>query len=303
MIPQETPIILIVDDVPTNVKILADSLRRNYRVRVALNGVDALERARTPPHPDLILLDVMMPGMDGYEVLRCLKQNPLTQKIPVIFVTAKSEETDEKIGLDLGAVDYIVKPFSISILMARVRNHVAMKQHADMLEALSMIDPLTNVSNRRGLESKLETEWKRMLRDGKPLSLLMIDIDYFKNYNDHYGHGAGDECLYRVACALRASLARPGDTLSRYGGEEFVAILPETDNKAVRQIAERLRERVLDLRLPHPRSAAGSQVSVSIGCATADSNNCLASHGQLLKQADEQLYRAKELGRNQVSIK
>jgi len=149
----ELPMILIVDDVPTNIKILADVLRRDYRIKVSSNGIDALERAQLSPHPDLILLDVMMPNMDGYEVLRRLKKNPTTQKIPVIFVTAQSLEIDEEFGLNLGAVDYISKPFSIPILKARIRNHIAMKQQADMLEALTLIDPLTKIPNRRHFNS------------------------------------------------------------------------------------------------------------------------------------------------------
>lgn len=304
MVKQDTPIILIVDDVPTNVKILADALRRDYRVRVALNGTDALERARTFPYPDLILLDVMMPDMDGYEVLRNLKNNSITQKLPVIFVTAKSEETDEHIGLDLGAVDYIVKPFSMSIMRARVRNHVAMKQHADMLEELSLIDPLTHVPNRRGLEQKLETEWKVMLRDKQPLSVLMIDIDYFKPYNDNYGHGAGDECLRKVASALAFGLSRPRDGLSRYGGEEFTGILPNTNSQAAFQVAEKLRQTIINLNIQHQHSNIAKFVTISIGVATADlnANACPSSPEELLKLADEQLYKAKALGRNQAAM-
>jgi diguanylate cyclase (GGDEF)-like protein len=300
-VPNEMPIVLIVDDVPMNVKILAEALRSDYRIKVAKNGADALIRANLPPHPDLILLDVMMPEMDGHEVLRRLKQDTETRKIPVIFVTAKTQENDEQFGLDLGAVDYISKPFSIPIMKARVRNHIAMKQQADLLEVLSLIDPLTHIPNRRGLDENFDIEWRRAQRDGLPLSVLMIDIDHFKSYNDHYGHGAGDECLRRVAGALTTGISRPGDMIARYGGEEFFALLPATHAAAAHRIGERLRERVWELNLPHAYSGVADRVSISVGCATAEPCSDISSPEQLLQQADIQLYRAKDLGRNRVS--
>lgn len=297
---QKTPVILIVDDAPINIKILADALRQDYIIKVEVCGREAISIARSSPQPDLILLDIMMPELDGYEVLRRLKDNPATRKIPVIFVTAKSTEADEEYGLNLGASDYIVKPFSIPIVKARVRNHIAMKQHADMLEALTLIDPLTRIYNRRSLDENLETEWKRAVREGQPLSVLMVDIDYFKAYNDHYGHGAGDECLRRVADALTEGVFRPGDIVARYGGEEFAVILPQTACIPAGQIAEQLRKRILGLNLPHAYSSAGKCVSVSIGCATHEKASGIGTPENLLKKADELLYRAKEQGRNRV---
>lgn len=298
----EKPIILIVDDAPTNVKILAEALRHDYRIKVETSGEAALATARSVPRPDLILLDIMMPEMDGYEVLRRLKNDPATQKIPVIFVTAKASENDEETGFNLGAVDYITKPFSIAITKARVRNHIALKLQADMLEELSLIDPLTHIHNRRFLDERLETEWKRSLRDGEPLSILMIDIDHFKSYNDHYGHGTGDDCLRQVAGTLMDGVFRPGDVVARYGGEEFVIILPQTDSQAAGRIAEQLRERILDLNIPHAYSAAGARISVSIGCATTGTDVDITSSTQLLQKADEMLYRSKALGRNRVTV-
>jgi diguanylate cyclase (GGDEF)-like protein len=297
----ERPIILVVDDAPINVKVLAKALDQDYLVKVAISGAEALMVAQSEPHPDLILLDVMMPEMDGFEVLRCLKANPDTQKIPVIFITAKATEADEEAGLQLGAVDYITKPISVPVTKARVRNHIALKLQADLLEAVSRIDPLTQIPNRRRLDENLETEWKRAIRDGKPLSILMIDIDHFKDYNDHYGHGAGDECLCRVAKALLRGISRPGDMVARYGGEEFAVILPSTDLYPAVQIAEHLRQLVIGLDLPHAFSSTGPRVSVSIGCATTDGGLQLNSPAELLRLADARLYQSKRLGRNRVS--
>ena len=294
------PIILVVDDAPVNVKVLTAALRQDYIIKVAVNGLDALASAKSEPYPDLILLDVMMPEMDGYEVLRLLKENPATSRIPVIFVTAKASAIDEEAGLNLGAIDYITKPISIPVTRARVRNHVALKLQADLLEELSLIDPLTQIPNRRQMDENLENEWKKALRSGKPLSILMIDIDYFKGYNDHYGHGAGDECLCRVAEALSNGVSRSGDMVARYGGEEFAVILPETDLQSALLIAERLRQLVLGLNLPHAASRLEMRVTVSIGCATMDSVTGITKAAELLQKADSMLYQAKKMGRNQV---
>lgn len=299
---RDKPIILIVDDVPTNIKILAEALCHDYQIKVDSDGGEALATAHRAPQPDLILLDIMMPDMDGYEVLRRLKNDPATSKIPVIFVTAKSAENDEAYGLNLGAVDYIAKPFSIPITKARIRNHIALKQQADMLEALSLIDPLTHIPNRRSLDANLETEWKRAVREHQPLSLLMVDIDHFKHYNDNYGHGAGDDCLRRVAAALLEGIFRPGDSVARYGGEEFVILLPQTARQPAGQVAEQLRRGILNLNLPHAYSSVDSRVSISIGCATSGADTDITSPTELLQKADEMLYQAKAAGRNRVAV-
>lgn len=296
---EQRAMILIVDDVPTNVKILAEALSSLYRIKVANNGADVLKIVHREL-PDLILLDVMMPEIDGFEVCRRLKENTITQNIPIIFVTAKSAESDEELGLNLGAVDYVTKPFVIPIIKARIRNHIRLKQQAALLESLSLLDGLTDIPNRRRFNEALTLEWKRALRDKTPLSLLMIDIDYFKQYNDHYGHGAGDVCLQIVAAELAGGVARPGDLVARYGGEEFVVVLPETIQEAALQIAERLRDKVEKRRLPHIYPHAESIVTISIGVATQDKipENFLP---QILNDAaDKALYLAKENGRNRV---
>lgn len=297
---QQPQTILIVDDVPTNVQILADALRADYRIKVANNGLSALEIAQREPRPDLILLDVMMPEMDGLEVCRRLKQMPQTKNIPVIFVTAKSEESDEEYGLNLGAVDYITKPFSIAITKARIRNHLQLKHQADLLESLSLVDPLTNIPNRRRLDEAFDAEWKRAARENTSIALLMVDIDHFKAYNDHYGHGAGDICLQSVAAALADGVSRPGDLVARFGGEEFVVILPETDLEASRLIGERLLSQVANLQLKHEYSGVEPFVTISIGCAAMVPKDEIETPARLLEAADKMLYQAKDSGRNCV---
>ncbi len=295
---RQRPMILIVDDVPSNMTILAETLSSAYRIKVASNGVDALKIARRE-RPDLILLDVMMPGMDGFEVCRHLKDDAQTQNIPVIFVTAKNANSDEEQGLNLGAVDYITKPFVIPIAKARIRNHIRLKQRADLLESLALLDALTGIPNRRRFDQALAAELKRATRNAKSLSLLMIDIDHFKQFNDYYGHSAGDECLKMVATELSKGVVRPSDLVARYGGEEFVVILPGTDQLPALQIAERLRKNIEKLGLPHAYSEAEPVVTISVGAATQAKipKNFLP---QILRDAaDKALYMAKGR-RNQV---
>ncbi|AFL75852.1 diguanylate cyclase (GGDEF) domain-containing protein [Thiocystis violascens DSM 198] len=294
------PVVLIVDDVPTNIKVLANALRHEYRVKVASRGEDALRGARLEPQPDLILLDVMMPEMDGYEVCRRLKSDPVTEFIPVIFITARDTDEDQELGFNLGCVDYITKPFSLPIAKARIRTHLRLKRQTDALERLSHIDQLTGLANRRQLVTTFGMEFKRAAREGLPLSVLIVDIDHFKDYNDHYGHGAGDVCLCQVALSLMKSLSRPGDLVTRYGGEEFVVLLPATNRADAYALGERLRENILQLNIPHAFSSSAPVVSVSIGGTTADTLIDADSPESLLERADKMLYRAKEMGRNRT---
>lgn len=293
------PLILIVDDTPTNIQVLAEALRDDYRVRVAGSGKLTFEIIAKLGAPDLILLDVMMPEMDGYEVCRRLKQVPETRNVPVIFITAKSEATDEEHGLKLGAVDYIAKPFHLPIVVARVRNHINLKKKTDLLELQAMLDGLTEIPNRRRFDEVLEIEWKRALRAGTSLSVVMADIDYFKLYNDHYGHGAGDICLKKVAASLASATKRPSDLPARYGGEEFVVILPETDAEGADIFAERFRSQVEQLLIPHEYSVASGYVTVSVGLACTTPNEKMTP-ADLLATADHKMYEAKASGRNRV---
>lgn len=293
--------VLIVDDEAANIRVLANGLKDTYHIQVANSGEKALKIAQGDIKPDIILLDIVMPGMDGYAVCRALKNHPSTSSIPIIFISALDDNKDEKKGLDLGAVDYISKPYHFPVVHARIRNQLNLKFKTDLLEEMSFIDGLTHIANRRAFDQALKTEANRLARNRLPMGLIMVDIDYFKLFNDHYGHGRGDTCLQSVAKALQAPLKRPGDLLARYGGEEFVILLPETTEQGVLKVAEALRKSVSDQKLPHGYSKVADHVTISLGGVS----RILASgdEGQaLLKAADDALYEAKRSGRNRVYL-
>lgn len=296
--PEAKTRILIVDDERLNIMALSAILREDYELLVAMDGDRGLALAREQ-RPDLILLDVLMPGMTGHDVCRALKDDPATQNIPIIFITAKTTAEDETKGFDLGAVDYIAKPFNLSVVMARVRTQARLKRQSDLLERMVMIDGLTGIPNRRAFDEACAREWARCRRMGAPLSLLMMDVDMFKQYNDNYGHGAGDVCLTRVGQALAAGGRRPADFVGRYGGEEFVALLPEMDAAGAAEQAERFLAAVTALQLPHAHSKAGPVVSVSIGVATTTPATDEGA-AALKEAADQMLYAAKTEGRNRA---
>ncbi len=291
--------ILIVDDEPLNLRLLGSLLRDEHEILVATNGREAMDRACSETPLDLILLDVMMPGMDGYQVCRALKADPCTENIPVIFVTVKDDVAAEAEGLAIGAVDYITKPVSPPIVQARVRTHLKLKAMTDRLTHLSALDGLTGLSNRRQLDKRLDEEWRRITRSGGPFSIVMMDVDHFKQYNDDYGHSVGDECLRQVAITLQAVVHRSADMVARYGGEEFVALLPAVGATDGLLLGERFRQQVEALGLEHRTSSAGSCVTISVGVAT-----CIPKVGDdstvLLEAADRMLYDAKKSGRNRV---
>ena len=420
--------ILIVDDAPANLELLRKLMsEQGYQTYVATSGERALAIAQRA-HPDLILLDVLMPDMDGIETCRRLKQHPLTQRIPVIFMSAKTETEDVVAGFDCGAVDYISKPLRMAEVCARVRaqlqirsnnetqqeqaerlrtivnnmaeglliieadgriqytnpacdqylgyrenelagrsigellsplvtqeyldyfamyaanpetahNHgtreVAIrhrngaalsmdltltpmylrqplyigllhdithhKQSEDALQRAAYLDPLTKIANRRHFDSFLEKEWQRAVRSGGALSLVVLDVDHFKLYNDSLGHPAGDSCLQQVAQAIASHAARPGDLAARYGGEEFVMLCADTDADGALHLAETIRLHIEALHLPHPRSATSPWITVSIGVATIIPRQP-DDREALFVAADRALYVAKEGGRNQVRV-
>lgn len=294
------PKILIVDDVPANIKVLIQALKNpEYDILAATNGSEALATASLE-QPDLILLDIMMPQMDGYEVCAELKKNKNTQQIPIIFVTVKDEDEDETRGLDLGAVDYLTKPIRTPIVKARVRNHLELKRQRDLLKKLSLIDGLTSIPNRRSFDEFLDFEWKRALRTKTPISIIMMDIDYFKLYNDYYKHTAGDECLKKVAHTLSNSIKRKTDLVARYGGEEFVCALPFVEIDDAVNIAENMRQNVMNLKISHaPLSSVSEYVTMSFGVATTIPNLYITPE-KVIETADKALYEAKAAGRNQV---
>ncbi|CAO3353684.1 diguanylate cyclase [Azospirillum melinis] len=292
------PKILVVDDIPSNVHVLSRILKDDYDIYFATDGEKALDLVQARM-PDLVLLDIMMPGMDGFEVCRRIKADPAIHDIPVIFISAKSEVEDETRGLEVGAIDFITKPISPPIVKARVRNHLLLKRQTDLLRSLSFLDGLTGIANRRRFDDAMAREWRRCARSNLPLSLIILDVDHFKAYNDHYGHQAGDECLRMVAELLSDRARRPSDLVARYGGEEFVCLLPETDGPGAVRVAEGFRTGVAECRIPHAQSPVIPYVTISLGVATVIPS-ADGSPEQLAEMADQLLYRAKRTGRNRV---
>ncbi|MBA3591393.1 diguanylate cyclase [Methylibium sp.] len=292
------PRLLVVDDQPINIQALYQTFASDHQVFMATSGEQALAVCREQ-QPDLVLLDVVMPGMDGYEVCTRLKADASTRDIPVIFVTAHNDEATETRALDVGAVDFISKPINPKVVRARVRTHITLKHQSDLLRRMAFIDGLTGVFNRRYFDERLQTEWLRAQRNGSELSVALIDVDFFKRYNDRYGHQAGDDCLRQVTTVLEATLQRPADVVARYGGEEFVCILPETGLAGALALAQRLERAVRALGIAHAEGAVEGRVSVSVGVACKSA----AAQGDpagLLAQADARLYAAKEAGRARV---
>ncbi len=290
------PRLLVVDDQPVNVQALYQVFAADHQVLMATSGLQALAVCRDK-QPDLVLLDVVMPGMDGYETCRQLKADPQTRDIPVIFVTSHNDVASEVQGLAAGAVDFIAKPINPGIVRARVNTHVTLKQQSDYLRQLAFVDGLTGVANRRYFDERLISETRRAARSGSTLSLVILDVDYFKNFNDHYGHQAGDDCLRRIARALREGLQRPGDFVARYGGEEFVVLLPETELAGALQLCDGLHQCIDALAVAHVTSLLPRKVvSMSMGVAAALGGGP-GDGVDLLALADNQLYAAKHAGR------
>ena len=290
--------VLIVDDDPLNRLVLEKTLQQDYDVFCVESGEKALTFLKTQT-VDLLILDIVMPGIDGYEVLTKLKESATTSMLPVIFISANTSHDDEAKGLELGAMDYITKPFSAAIVRARVRNQLLIKQKNDLLEMLASIDGLTEIPNRRYLDENLAREWRRCRRDQTPLSVLLMDVDHFKRYNDCYGHRAGDDCLKQIAHALVGACERGSDFVARYGGEEFAAVLPNTSAKEAKSFANKLRNAVNDLNIPHKASLNADHVTISIGIATTENGQVYAEQ-TLLEEADLGLYQAKDAGRDQI---
>lgn len=295
----QQPLLLIADDEPVNIHLLVEALINDYRIKVATDGKMALKIANHEEQPDLIILDIMMPEMDGFEVCKALKDSPLTRNIPVMFVTANHNASAEFEALKLEAIEFIGKPVNPPTLRMRVRNLVRLKQLQDELLELSRHDGLTGLSNRRHFDEFLDWEWRRALRLGNWLSLIMFDIDLFKPFNDHYGHMQGDQCLQQIAQVIGTQMHRSGDLAARYGGEEFAGILSATGLDDAKAIAEVCRAKVEALQLPHASSPYGV-VTVSSGVYAMVPSD-MASQSTLLERADKNLYLAKAAGRNRVA--
>jgi diguanylate cyclase (GGDEF)-like protein len=275
-----------------------------------------------PPAVEVVLLDVTMPGVDGIEACRRIKAAPHLRRVPVLMLTGTTDQATLQRAFDAGASDFIAKPCDPAELLARLRSALNLKRELDRCEEqnrelkrvteqlrqlneelsrLAVLDELTGIANRRFFNMVLEQEWGRSMRAVLPLSLILIDVDHFKNYNDHYGHQKGDECLCRLSNQFKALTKRPGDQVARYGGEEFVIILSHTETHGACAVAERLRRAVEEMQLEHPCSPVGDHVTISLGVATAIPARHTPSR-VLVAAADEALYEAKRNGRNQVRV-
>jgi len=269
-------------------------------------GLDSLEG--DAQEIDLILMDIIMKDMDGIEATRRIKQNERLCDIPIVMVTGSEKKETFEEAFNAGAGDYISKPMDNMELRMRVSSALKLKRETDLrkkrereLELLSSLDGLIGIANRRVLDSTLEKEWKLAQRNSRPISLMMIDIDYFKQYNDHYGHQGGDYCLKKVGRAINGVPGRPGDLVARYGGDEFAVVLPDTGVSSARVLAESIQTTVAELELPHEKSMIGAFVTVSLGVATSRLNEIKSdSLEALFKRADTALYNVKKAGRNQV---
>ena len=295
------PTILVVDDMTTTLLLIHDLLKDTYEVKIAKSGTKALEILESPNDIDLILLDIEMPDINGYDVCKRIKNNETIKNIPIIFITGRTSQEDEEYGLNLGAIDYITKPFNKAIVKLRIKNYLNLKIKNDMLEKLSMYDGLTNIRNRRFFDETFEKTFNEIKRDKKSLAVLMIDIDFFKPYNDNYGHGQGDETLRKVAKALEKTIKRASDFVARYGGEEFVILLKDINKDGVEAVANNLLNAVRELKITHEFSKIENYVTVSIGVSFYNSSSDVTKLELLLK-ADETLYNVKNSGRNNFAI-
>ena len=290
---QDASVVLIVDDEPVNIQVLAACLKDSYQIKVATSGAQCLEQIKNGLEPDLILLDIEMPDVNGYEVCTVLKSSKSTASIPIIFVTAKNEIHEEEKGLELGAVDYITKPISPAIVAARVKTHVTLKLQYDKLQSMAMHDQLTGLYNRYFLLEDANHKVSKSIRHNYELSVLMMDIDHFKSINDNHGHAVGDEVLKTVANTLSAE-KRNEDVLARFGGEEFVLLLDHCNVSEAKIKAEKLRKAIEEL------NPSGLLVTVSMGVAQLNAHE--KSFSEPLKRADDALYIAKSSGRNRVEV-
>jgi diguanylate cyclase (GGDEF)-like protein len=304
--PPTLPTILIVDDDPTLVQMMGQMLTNVATIRFATSGEAAIKQVQREK-PDLILMDAEMPGMSGFDACLAIKAQAELEDVPVLFVTSHHELDFEIRGFAVGGADFIHKPVSAPVLCARVSTHLRLKRATDELRRLALTDALTDLPNRRSFDAALASEWARASREGQPLSTLMVDVDRFKQFNDHYGHPAGDLCLRAVSAALETVMRRPGDLIARYGGEEFAAILPNSTVEGACLVGERLVAAVQALAIPHEHGVVDGVVSVSVGIASGfdgspavSAQTSADSASALMQRADQALYMAKMQGRARI---
>ncbi|PJZ70589.1 diguanylate cyclase response regulator [Leptospira perolatii] len=328
---KESDLILILDDAPENCLLVERILRRagHSNVLSTQSPEIALEWLGLSGNPinkrdvSLLLLDILLPGgLNGLDLLKRFSHEPILEDMLVIIITAIQDTQTLESAFELGAIDYVTKPFAATELRARVRSALRLrhetvqrKQRERDLEdttnklseayqtllRVSRTDGLSGVWNRRYFDEVLEVEWKRSGRSQKPVSLLLLDIDYFKKYNDTYGHQAGDDCIRKVAGVLRDTARRAGDFAARYGGEEFALILPDTESQNALKVAEQILTKIRLLKIPHENSEVAPHVTVSLGLSTMVSEKGI-SLSLLVEKADEALYQSKKKGRNQATI-
>ncbi len=263
---------------------------------------------------DLILMDISLPDISGIEACHHIKGMDHHKDTPIVMVTGRTDDTNLQLAFEAGAMDYLTKPINKIELLTRIRAVLKLKHEMDSskkiarqleeanmkLQLLSSMDALTGIANRRQFNQSLDKEWRRSLRDNKPLSLIMIDIDCFKLYNDNYGHQAGDDCLKQVASVLNAQARRPGDLVARYGGEEFVIILPDTNAESAILYANRVHTAIDTLHIPHEYSKTAKHITISMGLATVITNSNMTPEN-LIKLSDDALYQSKQEGRNRIT--
>jgi diguanylate cyclase (GGDEF)-like protein len=297
--PRSTPPpqILIVDNDAAGVQSLGGLLAK-----------DALRRVRDLA-PDLIMLDAELPGMSGFELLQALKADAELAPVPVIVLAAHTDAGFEVSALEMGAVDFIAKPYRSSLVLARVRLHLGMKQMADELRKATTVDPLTGVANRRQFDQSLSREWLAARRSGDSIALLSVDVDHFKSYNERYGRAQGDECLRLVAAALKSACRRPADVVARYDGQEFMVLLPQTARLGAEHIGRRVLDAVQSLDIPHEESSPTHFLSVSVGIAFHDDQSRYRNDDvrftaeDLLAAANKALAAAKRAGRARAKLR
>ncbi|EOG9060623.1 diguanylate cyclase [Vibrio fluvialis] len=292
--------VLVVDDQATNIQLIYQLLKNEYDVLMATTGQQAIAVCREHK-PDLILMDVLMPDINGWETCKILKRDPDIATIPVIFVTALTDQDDENACWDAGAVDFLQKPINANTLKHRVRAHLTLKHQSDLLRSLAYVDGLTGISSRRHFDQYMEAQMGHAFRKQESLGVLLIDIDFFKQYNDRYGHIAGDDCLRQVAQSLKQSCLRSADMVARYGGEEFVLVLPDTNERGLERIAQRIKQQLEQEAIAHIGSPT-SLLTVSAGGAVYLPGELPDGAEAILILADTMLYKAKAEGRNRSCI-
>ncbi|CUB03358.1 diguanylate cyclase domain-containing protein [Marinomonas fungiae] len=293
--------VLVVDDQASNIQLIYQVLHSDYNIYMARSGAEALELIKTQ-RPDIILLDVYMPELSGLELCRMLKGNPIYCDIPIIFITSFTEPEQEVECWEAGGVDFVQKPINQLTLSKRVKAHLTLKFQADVLKRLVNLDGLTGIYNRRYFDEQGAIFFSNSQQTNVGFSVVMFDIDYFKDFNDRYGHLVGDDCLKKVSFCINRLVNDDHKLFARYGGEEFILLISEASLLDVKSLIESICNAVAALKIPHESSKCSAYVTVSAGAVYCD-NPEIARLNDLVEQSDVQLYRAKDAGRNQVFLK